>query len=97
MICDFCSGELPVCSYQLQDFEMLRIDDVALVSTGGGWAACAACRDPIEANDRVTLLERAVSALQTRQPDLFARRGEGWAREFVSQQQATFFAHRREG
>ena len=55
-ICDFCGDGWPSWDYDCHDF-VARLPDLASM---GGWAACDACSELIEADDWDAVLERSL-------------------------------------
>jgi hypothetical protein len=89
-ICDFCSEPDVDWRYPARTF-------IAYVVAGfvgqsvGDWAACTVCHALIEAGDRTGLLERSLSRLLEKNPEM---RSDGAAlREELAVVHRMFFAH----
>lgn len=61
--CDFCGEEDPVIVFPCRDF---TTDDGELLQ--GGWAACPACRDMVDADDHEGLISRAIYLFAKQHP-----------------------------
>lgn len=85
IICDFCSEPHPAWGYPAKDFVGYEVGGLVGESVGG-WAACNACHDLIEAGDRAALARRTLAALPTPADE------EVW--DFVGDLHRKFFEHR---
>ena len=94
MKCDFCSGGPVEKVYPTPDYVMQQAEEgariVQQVSSGGGWAACAACAALVDRGDREALAVRAAKLLRV--PGL-SREG---VLDVIRAQHAKFFAHRED-
>ena len=87
-VCDFCSLHVSsLWTYPVDDF----VVDLLMVQSVGYWAACAACRDFIERDDREGLARRSVEMLGV--PAVAGT--SKMMNEIVSNLHATFFSHRQ--
>jgi len=73
LVCDFCCSQnnTVAWSYPAKTFTITQeVADMTVDSTShGGWAACDACHNLIESNNRISLVERSFDHLCT---------NEGW-------------------
>lgn len=68
--CDFCSRPGVAVSYDATDFDTGHKErDGSHHVSRGGWAACQACSDMVEANDRDGLVNRSMEAYGELQSD----------------------------
>lgn len=74
-ICDFCSEPNVVWRYPAQNFIAYATPGIVGQSVGD-WAACVACHTFIEHGDHNALLERSVSRLLEKHPDMRADEAE---------------------
>lgn len=89
-ICDFCSDPRVACRYPAQTFVAYSVAGIVGQSVGD-WAACSACRVLIEAGDRSALVERSLSRLLKKHPDMQADEAE--LRNELALLHEMFFAH----
>lgn len=68
VICDFCSSEDVRWSYPARDF-VARV--VPIAGSEGGWAACDACHDLIEADDLDGLAKRSAETFVEKNGAIF--------------------------
>ena len=90
-ICDFCSEPNVVWQYPAQNFVAYAVADIVGQSVGD-WAACTVCHVLIEDGDRGGLLERSLSRLLEKNPEM--RPDEADVREELATVHRMFFAHR---
>jgi hypothetical protein len=89
-ICDFCSEPNVVWQYPAQNFIAYATPGVVGQSIGD-WAACVTCHLFIERGDHNALLERSVSRLLEKNPDM--RADEAEVREHLRMIHRMFFDH----
>lgn len=89
-MCDFCSEHDVVWRYPAQNFIAYAVAGVVGQSVGD-WAACTVCHAFIERGDHNALLERSVSRLLEKHPDM--RPDETDVREHLAEIHRMFFAH----
>ena len=74
-ICDFCSEPNVVWRYPAQNFIAYATPGIVGQSVGD-WAACVLCHAFIEHGDQNALLERSLSRLLEKHPDMRADEAE---------------------
>jgi hypothetical protein len=89
-ICDFCSEPNVVWRYPAQNFIAYATPGIVGQSVGD-WAACVACHAFIERDDHNALLQRSLSRLLEKHPDM--RADEAEVRELLGMIHRTFFEH----
>jgi len=89
-ICDFCSEPHVAWRYPARTFVAYAVAGFVGQSIGD-WAACSICHALIEAGDRSALLERSLSTLLDKNPDM--RPDEAELREQIALFHQMFFAH----
>lgn len=91
IVCDFCSSPSPTWRYPARDFEAWATP-TTVGHSAGGWAACDACHDAIERNDRTGLMRRALDSLIQLHPVMREFRKE--LEPELTQFHTMFFSHR---
>lgn len=91
MICDFCSAQNPAWQYPALTFLAYCISHIGGESVGD-WAACDACHQLIEAEDRRGLAQRSLQELILKHPETSSAATELYLELVELQQQ--FFLHR---
>ncbi len=89
-VCDFCSAPHVAWRFPAQTFVAYVVEGFVGQSVGD-WAACSICRALIEAGDRSALLERSLSMLLEKHPEM--RPDEHELREQLALCHRMFFAH----
>jgi hypothetical protein len=89
-ICDFCSAPNVAWRYPAQSFVAYVVAGVVGQSVGD-WAACRICHELIEAGDRHGLLERSLSTLLEKNPEM--RQAEAELRGQIAQFHRLFYNH----
>jgi hypothetical protein len=89
-ICDFCSEPHVAWRYPAHSFVAYAVAGIVGQSVGD-WAACAVCHALIEAGDRSALVERSLSRLLEKHPDM--RPDEAELRNELALLHGMFFAH----
>ena len=92
LVCDFCRDPEVAWDYPGDDFSETMVINghrFTYMSTGGGWLACSACHDLIEAGDRKGLCDRTMADLGPVHGAL-----EAALREDALHLHALFFSHR---
>jgi heterodisulfide reductase subunit C len=89
--CDFCSAPCPTWRYPARSFIAYRASNLAGESVGD-WAACDACHELIEADDRQHLAERSLNELILKHPE--ARAAAEILLQDLAQLHRQFFEHR---
>jgi hypothetical protein len=89
-ICDFCSDPNVAWRYPARTFIAYAIAGFVGQSVGD-WAACNICHALIEAGDRRALLERSLSTLLEKDPEV--RHDEAALRDELAGFHEMFFAH----
>ena len=89
-ICDFCSEPNVIWRYPAQNFVAYAVAGIVGQSVGD-WAACTVCHALIEDGDRDGLLERSLSRLLEKNPEM--RPDEADVREHLGLIHAMFFGH----
>jgi len=79
--CDFCGSDEPRWRYSVEDYTAL-VTNTHVITNDGDWAACNACYELIEANDRANLAKRHPYATDSYGEQLVRRTHDG------------FFAHK---
>jgi hypothetical protein len=90
-ICDFCSEPHVGWRYPAHSFVAYAVAGIVGQSVGD-WAACSVCHVLIEAGDRRALVERSLSRLLEKNPDM--RPDEAELRNELALLHGMFFAHR---
>ena len=90
-LCDFCSAPDAGWRHPARSFIGYVAPGIVGESVGD-WAACAQCHELIVSNDRAGLVERSLSALLAKQPELTEIRSE-LAGE-LARLHVNFFEHR---
>ena len=91
LICDFCSAPAPAWRYPARTFLAYCVANVAGESVGD-WAACDACHQLIEAEDRQGLAQRSLDEMILKHPE--ARPAAAALYEDLAGLHDQFFAHR---
>jgi len=88
LVCDFCTGTPVVKRYGCQSFDILAGRSV------GDWAACARCRDFIDAGDWNALVDYVLEKFAKNHPGAAPPRAV--ARAYLLDLYSTFRKNRRE-
>ena len=89
-ICDFCSDPHVAWRYPAHSFVAYAVAGIVGQSIGD-WAACNVCHELIEVGDRAALVERSLSRLLEKHPDV--RADEAELRSELASLHGMFFAH----